>query len=100
MVPGRLHAPLRIPNRLEHGPGLLEVLREAVFLLADLAEQHAQLVGDVGDGVVVRLLAPVGELGGDGGALAAGGFVGADCVGFAFDELVELLAEVGLHVPA
>lgn len=94
VVARRLHTALSVPDALEQAARLLEVLRKEVFLLGDFGEEDAELVGDVAEGVVVGLFAPLGELGGDGGALAAGVFVGADDVGFGFDELVELLGEV------
>ena len=96
MIPTRLHRALRIPDLLQDSAIVLQILRKHVLLLAQLGQQHAQLVGDVGDGVVARGLAPVRELSGDGDALAAGGLVGADGVVLAFDHLEELLAELGL----
>ena len=97
MLTTRLDAPLRVPNRFEDDAGLLEVLRVAVLLLADLAQQDAELVAEVGHGVIACLLAPVGQLAGDGGALAARVFMGGNGVGLGFDELEELLGEVGLR---
>lgn len=92
VIPTRLHRALRIPNLLQHAAIILQVLGKDVFLLAEFGQEHAQLVGDVGDGVVARRLAPVGELGGDGDAFAAGRLVGADAVVLALDDFVELLA--------
>ena len=96
MIPRWLHTPLRIPNALQHAPTLLQILRKHIFLLRNLREQDAKFVRDFADGVVVCLFAPVGEGGGDGGALATGGFVGRDDVGLGFYELVEFFGEVFL----
>ena len=94
MIPRRLHTSLRIPNTFQHAPALLQILRKHIFLFRNLREEDAKLVRDFADGVVVCLFAPVGEGGGDGGAFAAGGFVGGDDVGFGFYELVEFFGEV------
>ena len=96
MIPTRLHAPLHIPDRLQQTPGLLQVLRENVLLLGHLAHQHPKLVADIRHCVVTGFLAPLGELGGNGGAFPAGGFVRSDGMGLGFDELEDLLAQVGL----
>jgi len=96
IVAARLHALLRVADRLEDIPGIIEIVRIQVLLLAQLAEQDADLVGEVGDGVVVGLLAPLGELRGDGDALFARGLVGADQIILGLDEPVETLGELGL----
>merc|ERR1711977_629334 len=69
-----LHALLRVPNRLQDRPAIIEVMR-----------------------IQVLLLAQVGELSCDGESLLAGCFVALDQVVLGFDQLVELLAEFGLH---
>ena len=95
-VPARLHAALHVADLLQHTPVVLQVLREAIFLLPELAQEHAQLVRDVADALVRRALAPVGQLAGDRNALAAGGLVGADGMVLGLYELVEFLRELGL----
>lgn len=75
---------------------ILHVLCIHILLLAQLRQQHAQLIRDVRDGVVLGRLAPFGELRGDGDALAAGDFVGADGVAFGFDETAHFTAHFGL----
>lgn len=100
LVPARLHRSLHVPNMLEHTAVVLKVLRKDVFLLAHLGQHHAQLVGDVGDGIIVGRLAPFGELACDGGALAAGGFVGADGAVLALDQAAELAAQLGALLAA
>jgi hypothetical protein len=96
VIPARLHRALRIPDLLQHAPVVFQVLREHVFLLAQLGQQHPKLVRDVRDGVVARRLAPVGKLGCDGDAFPAGGLVGADAVVLALDDFEQLLAEFWL----
>jgi hypothetical protein len=96
IVAARLHALLGIADGLEDVPGIVEVVCIEVLLLAQLAEQDADLVGEVGDGVVVGLLAPLGELRGDGDALFARGLVGADQTVLGLDEPVETLGELRL----
>lgn len=71
-------------------------MRIVFLLLADLRQQNSNLVGDVADGVIRGGLAPVGDLGRDADALFRGGFVGLDEVVLGLDQLVELLAELGL----
>ena len=100
MVATRLNATLGVSNLLQHRAIVFQVLREDILLLPDLRQQHAEFVGDVGDGVVARGFAPVGELGGDGDALAGGGLVSSDGVVLGFDDLEELFGEFGLLEPA
>ena len=96
MVATRLDAALGVPDLLQHRAVVFEILREDILLLSDLGQQHAELVGDVGDGVVAGGFAPVGELGGDGDALAGGGLVGPDGVVLGFDDFEQLFGEFGL----
>lgn len=96
IVAARLDALLGVADGLEDVPGVVEIVRVQVLLLAELAEQDADLVGEVGDGVVVGLLAPLGELRRNGDALLAGGLVGADQIVLGLDESVEPLGELGL----
>lgn len=96
VVSTRLDGTLGVANLLQDGTIILEVLSKQILLLAHLGQQDADLVGDVGDGVIARGLAPVGDLGGDGDSFARGGLVGADGMVLGFDDLEELLAEFGL----
>lgn len=86
LFPRRLNRSLHIANMLQDTARVLQILRIEVFLLADLGQHDAQLVGDVRDGIVFGGLAPVGELGGDGTALTAGGFVCTDRIVLALDQ--------------
>lgn len=99
-IAARLHALLRVANVLQNTPGVVQRVSILLLLLAKLAQDDANLVRNVRDGGVVGLLAPLGQLGGDGGALAAGGLVGVDEVVLALDDLVELARELGLDVSA
>lgn len=90
VVAARLDAPLGVPYGLEQSARVVQVVRICVLKLAHLAEDHADLVGDIADGIVARLLAPFGELRGDGDALARCGLVGRDEVVLRLDEAVEL----------
>jgi len=71
MVSARLNTLLRIPDRLQDSPAIVNIMGIEVFLLADFRQQNTNLVGDVGDGVIGGGLAPVGELGRDGEAFFA-----------------------------
>lgn len=71
-----------------------------VLLLANLAEDDADLVADVADGLVARLLAPVGQLRRDADALAARGLVRAHHVVGRLDQLVQLARQLRLDGPA
>ena len=96
VVPAWLDALLRVSNRLQHRPGIVQVVRIDVLLLAQLAEQHANLVGELGDGVIAGLLAPVGQLCANGETFFACGFVGADEVVLGLDKSEELLGQLRL----
>lgn len=100
MIPTRLHRTLRIPDLLQDSPIILQVLRKHILLLSQLRQQNTQFIRDVRDRIVAGSLAPVGELGSNGDAFAAGGLVGANGVVFALDHLEQLLAHLGLlHAP-
>jgi len=73
---------------LQYGPIVFQILCEQVFLLADLGQQYTNLVRDIGYGIVIGCLAPVGELRCNGQALAASSLVGGDCIVLGFDEFV------------
>ena len=94
--PAGLDRALGVANLLQHASAVLEVLRKQVLLLRDFGQQHAQLVADVRQGVVLGALAPFAELAGDAVGLAAGGLVGADLVVLRLDQLVQLLGQLGL----
>jgi hypothetical protein len=96
VVPAWLDTLLGVSDRLQHRPGIVQVVRIDIFLLAQLAEQNADLVGELRDGIVAGLLAPVGELGADREALLACGFVGADEVVLGLDETEEFLGQLRL----
>lgn len=96
VVPTRLDTLLGVSDRLQHGPSVIQVVRIDVLLLAQLAEQHADLVGKLRDGIIASLLAPVGELCTNGETLFAGGFVGSNEVVLGLDESEELLGQLRL----
>lgn len=82
---------------LLHGPArVVEGVGVVVLLLADLAEDDADLVADVADGLVARLLAPLGQLARDADALLARGLVRADDVVGRLDQLVQLARQLRL----
>ena len=60
-VARRLHRRLDVADRLHRDAVLVVAVDELVLQLADLVDQHAELVGHVGD-VVVAVFAPDGEL--------------------------------------
>lgn len=100
VVPARLHATLRVADRFEHHAGLLQVVREVVFLLRELGHENPDLVRDITNGLVVGLFTPFRQLRGDGGTLPPCLFVGLDGVAFGFDQFVELLGQIGLSMSA
>lgn len=57
-----------------------------VLLLANLTEKNADLVREVGDGIIPSLLTPLRELRCDRDALLAGGLIGTNEVVFGLDE--------------
>lgn len=81
MIARGLDGALGVADALQDATTLLEILAKDLFLLRNFGEQDAELVGEVGDGVVVGLLTPVGQLAGNGGALATGRLVSTDCIG-------------------
>lgn len=91
-----LDALLGVADLLHDAAGVVEGVGVVVLLLADLAEDDADLVADVADGLIAGLLAPLGQLGGDADALAAGGLVGADDVVGRLDQLVQLARQLRL----
>ncbi|KAF4512605.1 hypothetical protein G6O67_001722 [Ophiocordyceps sinensis] len=95
-VAARLDALFCVANRLEAAAGLVEGVRVRVLLLAHLAQDDANLVRDVVDSVISRLLAPVGELLGDGDALTAGRLVSRDEIVFRLDEAEQLARQLRL----
>lgn len=100
MIPARLHRALGIADLFQHTAVVLQVLGKLVLLLGHLGHQHAQLVAHIADGLVARGLAPLAQLGGDAGALAARGLVGADGVVLRLDQLVQALRQLRLlHAP-
>jgi hypothetical protein len=60
-----LYAALSISDLLQDTSVILEILCKQVFLLPNLRQEDAELVGDVRDRVVVRRLTPVRKLRGD-----------------------------------
>ena len=87
---------LSVANSLEDRPRLVQVVRILVLLLANLAQENANLVGEVRDGLISGLLTPFRELGSNGDALLACGLIGADQVVLGLDELEEALSKVWL----
>jgi hypothetical protein len=88
-VAAGLDALFRVADLLHDPTGIVECVGVVVLLLADLAEDDADLVADVADGLVARLLAPLGQLRGYADALAASGLVGAYDVVGRLDQLVQ-----------
>lgn len=84
----RLHALLRVPNLLQQAARIVYGMRIVVLLLPHLRQHDTDLVADIVDGFITRLLAPLRKLCGNGNALAAGGLVGCDEVVCRFDKLV------------
>lgn len=95
-VPRRLNGALGVPNLLQETSAVLQALSKGVLLLCNLSQQHAELVGYVGDSIVASLLTPVAKLRGDGCLLLRCVLVGSDGVVLGLDQLVQLLGEVGL----
>lgn len=96
VVPARLDALLCVSDRLQHRPGIIQVVRVDILLLAQLAENNADLIGELRDGIVAGLLTPFGELRANGETLFACGFVGADEVVLGLDEAEEFLGQLRL----
>lgn len=97
VVSAGLHALLGIPDGLQDGSAIIDVVCIQILLLAQLGKKNANLVGDIADGIIVCSLAPIGELSCDGETLLACGFVALDQTVLGLDQLVELLAELGLN---
>lgn len=95
-VTAGLDALLGVADLLHDAPGIIQRVGVVVLLLADLAEDDADLVADVADGLVAGLLAPVGQLGRNADALAARGLVRADDVVGRLDQLVQLARQLWL----
>lgn len=95
-VAAGLDALLGVADLLHAPAGVVEGVGVVVLLLADLADDDADLVADVADGLVARLLAPLGQLRGDADALLARGLVRADDVVGRLDELVQLARQLRL----
>ena len=92
----RLYTPLGVPNHLHHPPILLQPARKPILLFPQLAQNHPQLIADVADGLIPGRFPPVAQLARDADPFAGSRLVGADGVVLGFDELVELLGELGL----
>ena len=96
VVSAWLDALLGVANSLQKVPGVIQVVCVKVLLLANLAEENADLVGEVGDGIIASLLTPLGELGSDRNALLAGRLVSTDEVVLGLDESEETAGEIRL----
>lgn len=96
MVSAGLHALFCVPYGLQDNAGIIQVVSIQVFLFADLTEQYANLVRDVGDGIVAGLLTPLRKLACNGNTFLTSGFVGSDQAVFGFDQLVEFFRELRL----
>lgn len=95
-VAARLHALLCIPDLLQNAAAVVDGMRKRVLLLAHLGHDDADLVADVADSLVARLLAPLRQLRGDADALLARRLVGRDQVVVRLDELVQPARQLGL----
>lgn len=100
LIARRLNRSFHVPNLLQDTAVILEVLGKNIFLLAHLSEHNAELVGDVGDVVVVSALTPFRELGGNRGTLTTSCLVGANSGVLALDQLGHLFAQLGCLHPA
>lgn len=96
LVTAGLDTALNVPNLFQDGAIVLEVLDKEIFLLANLGKDDTNLVADVGNGVVVGGLTPVGQLRGDREPFTAGSLVSGDGMILGFDQLVEFLGQLGL----
>ena len=96
VVAAGLYTTLGVSDLLQDTSVVLQVLRIEVLLFTDLGHQHADLVGQVGDGVIVGRLAPVRELRRDRDTFPTSGLVGTDSVVLGLDELEQLLGQVRL----
>lgn len=98
VVPRRLDALLHIPNMLQDSSAIIKVVCIEVLLLTDLRQQHADLVGELANCIISGCFTPLGDLGRDGDALLAGGFVGLDQVVFRLDQAVQFSAQFWLDL--
>lgn len=96
LVTAGLDTAFNVPDLFQDGAIVLEVLDKEIFLLANLGKDDTDLVADVGNGIVVGGLTPVGQLRGDREPLTAGSLVGGDGMILGFDQLVEFLGQLGL----
>jgi hypothetical protein len=87
---------LCIPNCFQGGSAVIQIVCIEVFLFTKLGEQNSNLVGDIANCIVCRGFTPVRKLTCDGEALFSSGFVALDEVVLRLDELIELLAQLGL----
>lgn len=97
VVAAGLDALLGIADGLEHSTAVVEGVGVLVLLLANLGQNNTDLVANVRHGIVVRLLTPLGQLGGNRHTLAARSLVRADQVVLGLDQTVELLGQLGLR---
>lgn len=100
MCTAGLHRALCVANLLQHAAAVLQSLGKQILLLSNLRQQHTKLVADIAQGLVVGALAPLAELSSNGSALLGSLLISIDRVVFRFDELVELLGQLGLLVAA
>lgn len=96
VVPTGLHALLGIADLLQDVPGIVHGVGIVILLLTHLGQDNTDFVADVVDSVVVCLLAPLGQLGANGDALAAGRLVRRDDIVGGLDKLIEPAGQLGL----
>lgn len=92
-VTTRLDTTFSVSNLLQDASVVLQVLCIQVLLFTNFGQQHADLVGQVRDGVIVGGLAPVRQLGRNRDPFSASCFVSSNGVVLGLDELEELLGE-------
>ena len=95
-----LHGALSVTDLLQDTAAILQALSKQVFLLCDLSQQHAELVADVAQCVVVGTFAPLAQLSSNRSTLFRSILISVDSVVLGLDELVETLGKLGLLVAA